>query len=113
MKPVFFHYRDKHNRPIVTMCVLYDGTNYGAGVSICSKQDNPCKRTGRAISYARAKAAMERKENLLPVYTKRAENIVKLAIGLKGPMETFPEYKILFDPQLTMTEKEIIGKALK
>lgn len=44
--------------PRVTICYLRSDQKTYVGVSVCSREDNPCKRTGRKISRNRAYAAM-------------------------------------------------------
>lgn len=52
----FYYIRDKENKPRITVCFLKDEStgDFARGVAICSKRDNPCKRTGRNIARGRA-----------------------------------------------------------
>lgn len=56
----YYYYRDHANRPVVTQCVLYDDFGVKAvGNSVCSPDDNPCKRVGREQALQRAQEALE------------------------------------------------------
>lgn len=49
--------------PMITVCLLKtDDCHYGRGVSICGKNDNPNKKTGRNIAEGRAQQAILNKQ---------------------------------------------------
>jgi len=64
-------YRDRYRRPTITVCTIFANSSVGIGMSICSLNDNPVERVGRAKAYGRAKKAMFRKKTTLPIF--RAE----------------------------------------
>jgi hypothetical protein len=60
MERIYFYYeRDEQNRPIKTNCLLIANGDICKGIAICSKRDNPNKKTGRNIAYGLAKKAMK------------------------------------------------------
>ena len=52
----FMHVRDTENVPIATVAMekgIYEHPIYAAGISVCSKKDQFCKKVGRAIASGR------------------------------------------------------------
>lgn len=58
MRELYYYLRDPKNRPVVTVCLLIDGTQIARGVAICSNRDVPYKKRGRGIAKARALYAL-------------------------------------------------------
>jgi hypothetical protein len=52
----YLYHRDKDNKPLVTECLFYDAEYniISCGVAFCSRDDNPCKHTGRELAFYRA-----------------------------------------------------------
>lgn len=50
----YCYFRDDKRRPLITICMISDGKNYGYGYAICSNLDNPSKTIGRRIAKQRA-----------------------------------------------------------
>lgn len=63
----YYYFRSNENKPRITVCILANPATkeYSRGVAICSKQDNPCKKTGRKIAKERALFALKIKDNEL------------------------------------------------
>ena len=59
--------RDEYRRPTVTICTMSVNGSIGIGVSIRSLNDNPVERVGKAKAYGRAKKALFRRANTLPI----------------------------------------------
>ena len=43
MEPIIYHYTDKRERPIVTVCLRKKWGKFIRGLSICSKKEHPKK----------------------------------------------------------------------
>ncbi len=67
MKARYFHERFVDGS-VITACVLQNGIKTIAiGRSVCSPEDNFCRRTGREMSFYRAMIAAVSEENDLPM----------------------------------------------
>lgn len=77
LKFKYYHYRDAMNRPMITMCVIYNEDNepLAFGNAICSLHDNPEKKMGRAL-------ARDRAVSLLADYS---ENASAYCVHFDGP----------------------------
>jgi len=64
--------RDKDRRPTVTICTIQANGESGIGMAIRSLRDNPVERVGRAKAYGRAKKALYRRSNSLPIFRDEA-----------------------------------------
>ncbi len=60
MREIYYYNRDWKKRPIVTNCLLEDKGRVVRGRAVCSADDVPCKKIGRAIAHQRATAALAR-----------------------------------------------------
>ena len=73
MKEKYYYIRDEENKPRVTVCLMKEEEGdvgiTSRGVSVCSYQDNPCKRVGRKIARNRANYALLTGEDSLPILT--------------------------------------------
>lgn len=58
--PYFYYLRDRLQKPIVTICLLVatETEQKARGIAICSVQDAPNKKVGRAIALGRALKAL-------------------------------------------------------
>ena len=63
MEEKYYYLRNKENEPVLTACLLKEKDQIARGLAICSFQDSPCKRIGRAIAKGRAKKALKRQES--------------------------------------------------
>lgn len=59
MEEKYYYIRDRHNKPVITVCLLKKDGFTSRGVSVCSPDDNPSKKIGREIALSRAKKTME------------------------------------------------------
>lgn len=84
--------RDKERRPTVTICTIHANGESGIGMAIRSIRDNPVERLGRAKAYGRAKKALYRRGNSLPIF--RDEALAVLA-ALRPPALPEP-YKSVY-----------------
>ena len=106
MERVKYYYdRDNKNRPIITVCLLQANGDVARGVARCSKQDNPCKKTGRKIARDRAVHAMKTKSDNCAVNNKDARVDVAVAIGIGYWRDL---HKSSFNPSLTEREAKLI-----
>jgi len=64
--------RDGERRPTVTICTIQANGESGIGMAIRSIRDNPVEKLGRAKAYGRAKKALYRRNNSLPVFRDEA-----------------------------------------
>ena len=64
--------RDKDRRPTITLCTIQANGESGIGMAIRSLRDNPVEKLGRAKAYGRAKKALYRRSNSLPVFRDEA-----------------------------------------
>jgi len=94
MKKRFYYFRDKNRAPIVTVCLLADGTETARGAAVCSAKDQPCKKTGRRIALARARKA---------IGTKKSDR----ALLEHDPLTV--STKAIYNPQLSSFEERILG----
>ena len=107
----FYYYRDKENKPRVTVCLLDVNGDRGVGMSVCSLLDNPCKKIGRKIARIRAVHALVSKSNNCESFTDGAlEALFKTDYFDDHSM---PVFKSAYNPPPTQREINIIyGKPL-
>ena len=73
----FYYFRDEKNRPRITRCIIRDEFgNIGIGTAICSKQDNPNKKTGKGISLGRAIKTLKNNSSYSPVSRDKANMVI-------------------------------------
>ena len=101
---IYYYIRDKDNHPIVTVCLLKNGSDITRGTAICSRQDIPWKEYGRALAFKRAMKTMKAEENLFMVV--RTE-ILEILESLEVP-EDFFEWKGFFNPRLSLYETHLL-----
>lgn len=65
---LFYYIKDKENKPVITVCLIQDGSKWSRGIAICSKKDIPNKKIGRAIAEGRAQKALELFDSTLDAY---------------------------------------------
>ena len=117
----FYYLRDEHNRPIVTVCLMYIEGYVSRGIALCSPKDNPCKKIGRGIAYNRASKAIAYNQGLLNgrcsslIRRKEVKKHVELLEKEGIEHISLPYFydnlgKIYFDPQLTACERKIFLK---
>jgi len=78
--------RDRERRPTVTICTIQANGESGIGMAIRSIRDNPVEKLGRAKAYGRAKKALYRRSNSLPIF--RDEALASL-----DTVNVLPRYK--------------------
>ena len=79
MKEIYYYYRDKNNRPVVTVCLIVGKRNrklVALGISICSPKDNPCKEIGRYYARERAIKAFVDKNSFDPIVGKEELQVI-------------------------------------
>ena len=106
MKEKYYYYRDKGNRPIVTICLVFGNGDIGKGVAICSTKDNPNKKTGRAIARGRAIQAMGNRKSNWDILRKEALEALGKAKLTAGYLDFS---KAAFNPFLTPLETKLLG----
>jgi len=94
---------DGNGRPIITVCLLKIADDIGRGIAICSDQDIPCKKVGRAIAKTRAIYALAKEKDSCEIGRWDLENIQLVAenFGFNGYFKSF------FDPDLTNYERKL------
>lgn len=113
---LFYYVRSaRNNAPVVTVCLVSDGTNTARGISICSMRDVVCKKEGRKVALAYAKKALGTKRNTGSI--NRDEAVMSLiyhkcneAVLALSPVGY---HKSEFNPTLTDYEKGLIEKGKK
>ena len=106
MKELYYYYRDKDRRPLVTVCLLVNGDEMARGVAICSPLDIPCKRTGRHIARGRAVKALER----FAFWEKVARTeAVMVRARVNASLYHF-RYKSEYQPCLSAFEEQLLEK---
>jgi len=84
--------RDSHRRPTVTICTIDAAGSIGIGVAIRSLRDNPVERTGKAKAYGRAKKALFRRGNSLPIFRDEARE----SLATTGPIRISEPFKSIY-----------------
>ena len=64
--------RDANRRPTVTICEIRINGHMGRGVAIRSLNDNPVEKIGKAKAFGRARKALYRLKNSMPVHRNEA-----------------------------------------
>lgn len=109
MKEYFYYFRDDENRPIITGCLLIDGKEYSRGVALCSRQDNPCKKSGRKIAKTRALWAMKNRQSNCEITSIKANSVL---IDAKISATYFDFVKSAFMPPVNNIETKLMGIAI-
>ncbi len=93
----YYYLRDRLNRPTVTICLIKIDKDIARGIAVCSLQDMPCKKIGRAIARGRATKALTRKAS----YN---------YIGRVDVAQTIPVFhcKATYMPHLSQREKLLL-----
>ena len=115
MKAKFYHLRDKQHRPLVTVCLLISGNSFARGISICSLNDNPCKKDGRDRAKGRAEAALKRGTTDLPILRDEAYDVLA-SVGTDDDPEKwlgFIPCKSAINPPLNHIEYKILQQHKK
>ena len=113
----YYYVRDDRRRPVITVCLMLDqdGKVAARGMSVCSKSDNPCKKTGRKIAWQRAEFALSQKcfsiFTSTHFITQRACEVLESGIWPDGEEL---ESKIINDPHyVTKHERRIIARTIE
>ncbi|MHC4315633.1 MAG: hypothetical protein ACYSW3_24580 [Planctomycetota bacterium] len=125
MQEAYYYIRHDHqNRPVITICLMYDGAVLCRGMAVCSPDDQPCKKTGRRIARDKCLRAFGLKKsgcqikrgeafgvlisiegiNLLPDFAHTTAYLGKTAIWYKSIFDTSPQNNL---------EKKIFENFLK
>jgi hypothetical protein len=118
IKKRFYHYRDEHNHPRITVCVLYDLKEKIAcrGISMCSFVDPTNKENGRDRAEDRAIEAyitMDNSERILQEIPVENAEPIKLKVDkIIKSVKTFNDeikekFKSAFSVELTEFEKRL------
>lgn len=121
MIPYFYYLRDRLQKPIVTICLLVDteSEQKARGIAICSVQDAPNKKVGRAIALGRAlKALRAQKTDKRSLIVRNAAFYTLLCVSdpitatkpllmLEGEEQRI-QYKSEFEPTLNTYECELL-----
>lgn len=125
IKKRFYHYRDEHNHPRITVCVLYDLKERIAcrGISLCSFIDPTNKENGRDRAEDRAIESYVILDNLEPIvqftYPETGEQIMPDQEGVERNVnkiiksvkdfdkEIQEKFKAAYNVKLTEFEKRL------
>ena len=118
IKKRFYHYRDEHNHPRITVCVLYDLKEkiVCRGISMCSFVDPTNKENGRDRAEDRAIEAyitMDNSERILQEIPVENAEPIKLKVDkIIKSVKTFNDeieekFKSAFSVKLTEFEKRL------
>jgi len=109
--PLIYYFRDKENRPIVTIAIAKRMISRGSGglatvhfrgISICSPRDRPDKTVGKNIAIGRLKSANLHCRTELPI----KRELTKLLTY--SPIDGYEfSYKSAADVTLTKYEKKL------
>ena len=92
-----------------TVCLLAEeGEVLARGISVCSKTDQFCRKTGKVKALGRARQAIYHQANASPIRD-------MLSFGDLTPLATVRDffdwkYKAFWKPQLTKYEQELVSK---
>ena len=103
MESIIYHYTDRRERPIVTVCLRKKWGKFIRGLSICSKQEYPKRTKGIAKANGRADKAMLNKTSCLPIDRDEA---IRLLFETGAPPF---KYKAEYGAQLTEYERELVA----
>ena len=103
MKVRFYYFRDQKRTPIVTVCLIKNGTKISRGIAICSKKDMPAKKIGRKIALARARKAFGIQKSTEAIKMLRTRKIFE-----EAEIYTQFKYKSEYLPDLTHYETQIL-----
>ena len=106
----FYYIRDKQNRPIITVCIIYSGGYVSRGIALCSPNDNPCKKRGRGKAYSRALKALNYEGSYGRIQREEVKEHEKL-LKENGIKPGFLGYllKVDFDPKITEFEWNLLA----
>jgi len=118
IKKRFYHYRDEHNHPRITVCILYDLKEKIAcrGISICSFVDPTDKENGRDRAEDRAIEAyitMDNSERILQEIPVENAKPIKLKVDkIIKSVKSFDDeikekFKSAVNVELTEFEKRL------
>lgn len=118
IKRRFYHYRDEHNHPRITVCVLYDLKEKIAcrGISLCSFLDPTNKENGRDRAEDRVIEAYITMDNSEPILQEilvedaepiklKVDKIIKSVKDFEKEIEE--KFKSAFGVKLTEFEKRL------
>ncbi len=112
MKVRYYYFRDKKNRPIITVCLFKKEENplVHRGVSICSLKDDPYKVEGRQIAYERAlRACFDQMSTEMVNIRLDSPEIAALDTVKKTMTAFWFPYKSTFNAILTDFERRILS----
>ena len=103
MNEKYYYLRNTKNEPVATICLLGIATKLSRGVAICSHQDMPRKRIGRAIARGRAQKALWERGSSNPIRRSTARVILdKMGVG---SLQIY--YKSDYQPHLSVFETNL------
>ena len=106
MDSKYYYFRDKQNKPRITVRLIKIGNQIARGIAICSALDNPCKQMGRNIAKGRAHKAMLLKKNDCPINRSPAPLLLEpFWTGKLGL------YKSVYNPILTKFESKLLERS--
>ena len=109
-REIYYYLRDGERKPVVTVCLLEAENERARGVSICSKKDNPSKRSGKKIAKDRAKYALKKKGHHLPIEPKGGE--AKILESVNASPSFFDFLKAAYNPEINHIEMQRMGIAI-
>lgn len=103
MEPIIYHFTDKRERPIVTVCLRKKWGKYIRGLSICSKKEHPEEDKGIIKANGRADSACIHKASRFPINRNEA---IRLLFETGAPPFRF---KAEYGAKLTEYEKDLVA----
>jgi hypothetical protein len=103
MKELFYTYKDRMEKPIVTVCLLKKGRQFARGIALCSKQDHRKDALGETKAKGRAIKAVTRKEPDLPI---NRDEAIRTLFEVEAPPF---KYKAEYPAKLTMYEQQLFA----
>ena len=103
MDPIIYHYGERFQKPVVTVCLLKKGKQFARGLTMCSKLDEPNSNSGLNKAKGRAEKAIVNKKPDLPINRNEA---IRLLFESGAPPFRF---KSEFPAKLTHEEMGMVG----
>ena len=103
MEPIIYHYTDRRERPIVTVCLRKKWGKFIRGLSICSKKEHPEEDKGIIKANGRATKAISNRASDLPIDRDEA---IRLLFETGAPPF---KYKAEYGAQLTEYERDLVA----
>lgn len=109
----YYYLRNSKNVPLVSVCIIKRGDEFGKGILLCSEQDTVNKKVGRMKAKGRALQALGTQATSDPIVRKKAGMV--LGSVADWYLEEFlciteNPNKSQYNPELTEFELKLFNK---